>query len=55
MLRYLLGEDAKTYVESLDLPMSAVADLLILLNAAVLDLTPEEARKRFQQQGIIAV
>jgi hypothetical protein len=48
MIKYLLGDEAVEYITTLDLPMPSYARLIVLLNAAVLDLSEEEADKRFR-------
>jgi hypothetical protein len=49
MLKYLLGDDAVEYINGLDLPIPTYSRLVVLLNAAVLDLSEEEAEARFQK------
>lgn len=51
IIEYALGKEAAKEVAAMDLPVSGVMNLILYIQAAIFDISFEEAKERFQQAG----
>lgn len=53
ILEYTLGKEAMKEIEAMDLTISGFMNLLMYVQAAMFDITFEEAKARFQKAGLL--